>query len=420
MGLFDKFFRKKSLQGVQSSGWRSIINEPFTGAWQRNQELKREDMAAFFAVFSCVTRISHDIAKLPLQTRVKKDDVWINQSVRGFDFLKKPNHYQSTQQFLESWLSAKLLTGNAYIFISRNAKGEIDGLYVLNSDRVYPLVDDDGEVFYQISNDRLNKIGEQVVTVPASEIIHDRWNCFYHPLVGLPPVMACNAAAGNGLAIQKSSKSFFVNRSMPAGILTAPGHIDKEKATALRDRWNEAYSGENAGKTAVLGDGMTYQSVSMTAVDSQLIEQLKLSAEIVCSTFKVPPFLIGFGSLPSGMKVSDLNELYYSSCLQALIESIENLLTYHSGAEAKSISIEFDLDSLIRMDGESQMTILRDGIGAGVFKINEARAKVGLGKVEGGDTPYLQQQNYSLQALAKRDAREDPFSNKGASNDSQP
>ena len=120
------------------------------------------------------------------------------------------------------------------------------------------------------------------------------------------------------------------------------------------------------------------------------------------------------------MKVSDLNELYYSSCLQALIESIENLLTYHSGAEAKSISIEFDLDSLIRMDGESQMTILRDGIGAGVFKINEARAKVGLGKVEGGDTPYLQQQNYSLHALAKRDAREDPFSNKGASNDSQP
>ena len=91
MGLFDKFFRKKSLQGVQSSGWRSIINEPFSGAWQRNHELKREDMAAFFAVFSCVTRISHDIAKLPLQTRVKKDDVWISQDVRGFDFLKKPN-----------------------------------------------------------------------------------------------------------------------------------------------------------------------------------------------------------------------------------------------------------------------------------------------------------------------------------------
>ena len=41
MGLFDKFFRKKSLHGVQSSGWRSIINEPFSGAWQRNQELKR-------------------------------------------------------------------------------------------------------------------------------------------------------------------------------------------------------------------------------------------------------------------------------------------------------------------------------------------------------------------------------------------
>jgi phage portal protein BeeE len=33
-----------------------------------------------------------------------------------------------------------------------------------------------------------------------------------------------------------------------------------------------------------------------------------------------------------------------------------------------------------------------------------------LKPVEGGDTPYLQQQNYSLAALNKRDQGEDPFS----------
>ena len=41
---------------------------------------------------------------------------------------------------------------------------------------------------------------------------------------------------------------------------------------------------------------------------------------------------------------------------------------------------------------------------------NEARAEIGLQPVAGGDTPYLQQQNYSLAALAKRDAKDDPFS----------
>jgi phage portal protein BeeE len=40
--------------------------------------------------------------------------------------------------------------------------------------------------------------------------------------------------------------------------------------------------------------------------------------------------------------------------------------------------------------------------------INEGRAKISLGPVTGGGN-YLQQQNYSLEALAKRDAQEDPF-----------
>jgi phage portal protein BeeE len=39
--------------------------------------------------------------------------------------------------------------------------------------------------------------------------------------------------------------------------------------------------------------------------------------------------------------------------------------------------------------------------------------------VDGGDTPYLQQQNYSLSALNKRDALEDPFKSQPQINDEQ-
>jgi hypothetical protein len=40
---------------------------------------------------------------------------------------------------------------------------------------------------------------------------------------------------------------------------------------------------------------------------------------------------------------------------------------------------------------------------------DEARERYfGLGPVEGGDTPYMQQQMFSLKALAQRDAQ-DPF-----------
>jgi phage portal protein BeeE len=61
------------------------------------------------------------------------------------------------------------------------------------------------------------------------------------------------------------------------------------------------------------------------------------------------------------------------------------------------------------MDSITLVTTIRDAVGAGVMSPNEGRAKFDLKPVEGGKSPYLQQQNYSLEALAKRDAQDDPF-----------
>ena len=55
------------------------------------------------------------------------------------------------------------------------------------------------------------------------------------------------------------------------------------------------------------------------------------------------------------------------------------------------------------------MMDLRCQVGGGWMSPNEARAGENMKPVDGGDSPYLQQQNYSLAALAKRDAKVDPF-----------
>jgi phage portal protein BeeE len=54
-----------------------------------------------------------------------------------------------------------------------------------------------------------------------------------------------------------------------------------------------------------------------------LIEQLKWTAEVVCSTYHVPPYKIGIGAMPVYNNVQALNTEYYSQCLQVLIEAIE-------------------------------------------------------------------------------------------------
>lgn len=412
MGFFGNLFgKKKSLQGVHSNqGWTSLfVHEPYSGAWQKNDELTREDLAAHHAVFSCVSLISQDIGKMPILLKKKQQGVWIDQDIpERFSVLNKPNHYQTWQQFSEQWTTSLLLRGNTYVMKVRDIfSGKVVGLKVLNPDLTKPLISDAGDVFYQLNDDRLNQISHEVV--PASEIIHDRINCFYHPLVGLSPITACAVAAGHGLEIQKSQRQHFKNNSRPGGILTAPGPISPEKAQSVKQQWNENYGGANAGCTAVVGDGLKFEAITVSAADSQLIEQMRMSNEVICAVFHVPQFKLGIGTIPAGQKVSDLNEIYYSDCLQSLIEARENLLDESLGLKDANLEAFLDLDTLIRMDSVSQMQRLKEGVGAAIMTPNEARQKLGLGPLEGGDTVYMQQQNYSLEALSKRDQKDDPF-----------
>lgn len=407
MGFFD-LFRKKSLTSVWGggSGWLPIVHEPYMGAWQKNDELKRTDLTNFHAIFACVSLIASDIGKLKMHTKSVQNGVLLPTKSHTQRLLTKPNPHQTWQQFVENWITSKLLRGNTYILKERDLFGDIFRLWVLNPDRVKVLVSDKGEVFYRISTDKLFGLSE--TTVPASEIIHDRFNCFYHPLVGLSPISACAVSAGIGLAIQGSQATLFKNDSRPSGVLSVPSAISQARADELKLQWRQKYTGANRGDVAVLGDGAKYEQISLSSADTQALEQLKMTAEIVCSVFHVPAFKVGLGAIATGQKVSDLNEIYYSDCLQHYIEAVENLLDEHLGLE-KGTEIIADLSSLIRMDSMSQMLYLKEGTHSGILSPNEARATLGLPPVVGGDSPLMQQQNYSLSALAKRDNSDDPF-----------
>jgi HK97 family phage portal protein len=214
-----------------------------------------------------------------------------------------------------------------------------------------------------------------------------------------------------GIRIQQNSTRFFENSSRPSGILSAPGVISDDTAKRLKDHWEQNYTGQNSGKVAVLGDGLKFEAMSVNAVDAELINQLKMSSEQVCSAFHVPPFMVGVGPPPSYNNVEALNQQYYSQCLQAHIEAIEDSLDDGLGLAGpnQDAGTEFNLDDLLRMDTATQYRTYGDGIKSGLLAPNEGRFKLNLPPVPGGDTPYLQQQNYSLEALDKRDSKDDPF-----------
>jgi HK97 family phage portal protein len=405
---------KKSVGSLPYGSGRSyqypVVYESFPGAWQRDITVNNDTAASFHADFACKTLIARDIAKLRVRLAEKDGNgIWTEVTNPAFSpVIRRPNHYQTRNQFWESWVLSKLSRGNTYVLKERDQRNVVTALHVLDPMRVQPLISADGEVFYRLSSDNLAGVGE--VTLPAREIIHDRFNCLFHPLVGIPPVFASGLASMLGLNAQRASALLFENSSTPGGILTYPGEVTATEEQRVKEQWEQKFSRLNLGRVAVLSAGAKYEKLPMTNVEVQMIENLKWSAEVVCSVYHVPPYKVGVGVLPTYNNVQALNVEYYSQALQSHIEEIEELLDHALGIGwGEGMGTEFDTENLLRMDSVTMVTAIRDAVGAGVMSPNEGRSKFDLKPVKGGESPYLQQQNYSLEALAKRDAQEDPF-----------
>jgi len=389
-----------------SFGWWPVVRESFAGAWQRHVFTPVEDALTHPTYWACVTLIASDVAKCRPKL-VEEDANGIETEIDNPAYspvLRRPNHYQNRIQFYTYWMLSKLTRGNAYALKERDARGVVTALYLLDPTRVRPLVSPSGDVYYSCQQDLLAQVDTESIVVPAREIIHDIAYAPYHPLVGFSPVYACGHAAMQGLTIVSNATRLFKHGSQVGGVLTAPGQISAETAARLEKYWQENYAGEaNIGKVAVLGDGLKFeQPTVMSAVDAQLIDQLKWDDEKICAVHHVPPYKVSVGPIPSYNNVEALGQEYYGDCLQIHFESLELCLT--EGLELRTgLEVEFDLDALNRMDSVQKMEVATKGVVGGVYSPNEARAKFNLKPVKGGDAPYLQQQNYSLAALDARD-----------------
>lgn len=395
-------------------GWR-VISEATTGGWQRNEEVKVGDLSCYPTLYACLNRKSSDMGKLPFLLKEEGGDgIWkVNKTNTSFwPVLRKPNGYQTAQQFREAWSLSKLISGNTYVLKERDNRGVVIRLYVLDPCRVIPMVSDAGNVFYQINYPSAQNLlpqpySETQVVIPASEIIHDRLNCFHHQLIGVPPLCAAYWPAVKNLKILKSAAEFFGNHAQPGGILTAPAGLSDSDAEALKAYWQTNYGGENAGKVAVIGADMKFTSFTMKSADSQLVEQMQYSDRQICQPFGIPPYIVGVGEIPAGLKVDDITNTYYSFALQADIEAMENLLDEGLGI-SRPLGVELDLEPLLRMDVGKQAEVHTKLVGGGIETPNEGRLPFGLSPLEGGDTVYMQQQDFPLDQVRKNKIVETP------------
>lgn len=409
MGLRDWLpWRKRELVSVGGAhGWHTIL-EPFTGAWQRGKTLKQGDILSYPTLYACVARIVQDIGAMAFEFQRRDGDIWKTADSAAFSpVLRKPNAWQTAGQFREHWAMSKLMHGNTYVLKRRDDRQVVRAMYVLDPHRVAPMVTDAGEVWYQLSIDRLSTLprdypAEQLL-VPASEIIHDRHVPLFHPLVGLPPVTASAMATRKNWRILQSADEFFANNSRISGILTAPAGIGDSQLQKLREYWRENMTGDQAGGVGVIGSDMKFTPLAINSVDAQVVEQLKYSDEQICQPFGIPPYKIGIGTVPDALGLDGLNKLYFADALRAHIEHMEALVG-EGLTLPRNMRVRMNTDVLLRMDIDAMSAVESTLVKAKIKTPDEARAKFDLPPVDGGETLWGQAQDYPLGYLAQRRA----------------
>lgn len=387
-----------------SQSWFSILGERYAGSWQQGARTESpQNMLQFGAAYAAVSLISNDIGKLPLRLQRYDQGVWKDTENPAYSpVLRKPNRYQTKSQFIVAWMVSKLMWGNSFILKERDDRGVVRALYVLEPSMVKVIVTDDGGVYYQLALDKLAN-AQGGVTVPASEIIHDRCISPFHPLIGISPLYAAAITVAQGRRIQTNSSVFFENMSRPSGQLTSEHEISDETATRLKQHFEAQFAGRHMGRLLVAGSGLKYEPMTMPAEQAQLIEQLGWTGEDCVRPFLIPAYKLGLGKPPTFNNIGQLAQDYYTTCLQQHMESIEELLTEGLGL-AKDLKADLDEMALLRMDQLARIEYIQKGMQAGLLSPDEGRQMENLPPLpEGsGKVPFLQHQQYPITQLAKR------------------
>lgn len=336
---------------------------------------------ALSAVARAVSLIAGHIALLPLNLRREGE----LKRLRGHwlqKLFKKPNRWQNGFEWREMLQGHLLLRGNAYNEIVTNRRGDILELVPLHPDRMRIEMLAGGDYRYRYTD----KDGTDRA-MARGQVWHLR-GLSSNGITGISVIEAARDSLSLGLAAQTYGARFFQNDARPAGIIEFAGKFaDPAARKAFRESWQEAQSGVNRGKTAVLENGMTYKELGVSNRDAQFLESRTFQISEIARWFGVPPH-----------KLADLDRATFSNIEQQSLEYVNDCLLiwterWEAGIEEalllddEGIEVDFDFRRLLRGDMAARSIYYQSGINAGWLTRNEARADDGREALDGLDAP---------------------------------
>jgi phage portal protein BeeE len=128
-----------------------------------------------------------------------------------------------------------------------------------------------------------------------------------------------------------------------------------------------------------------------------------MTVEDVARAFRVPLPLVGSMVGATYNNTEQLIALWMSTGLGFVLEHIESAFEMALDVP-KAQAIQFDTDTLQRVDFKGRIEALTKGISGGLYSPNEAREREGLPRVDFGEEPRLQAQVVPLSRVGMEPA----------------
>ncbi|WP_375664496.1 phage portal protein [Stutzerimonas kunmingensis] len=333
------------------------------------------------AVYACVAAISETVGSLPLDVYRNTDNG--REKAKSHPLYRllhdAPNNYQTALEFREQMQRHVLLRGNAYAEIVWNPNGSVKALLPLHPDSVTVLRSSLGNLVY----DHVDGKGNQRRLL-ADEVLHLR----YHSddgILGRSPIQVARDTIGLALAERTHGAKMFEQGTKLSGVIETPPGTTKEQAGQIRESWAAGQSGvSNHGKTAVLPQGATFKTVSMTLEDADWIQARRLSIVETARLFRVPPVMIGDMEAANYSNVVELARFFVTNTLRRHLVMWEQAVN-RACITNPAFFVEHNVEGLLRGDSLARANFYQRGIEDGWMLKSEVRRIENLPAIEGID-----------------------------------
>lgn len=388
--ILDFLLRKENRRLTTSEDIERFLERQ---GWASSAGLNVTPMKAmqYAAVFACVRVLAESIGQLPLHLYQQNGREKTKATAHPLYSLlhDAPNEYQTAQEWKE-WVAACFaLRGNSYsqiIRVGSRSNPRIGELLPISPDAVTPKVDSKTrEVRYVVQQSQGG-----TVTLPASDVLHLK----LFPLdgvLGASPVSYARDAIGLGIATEQHGAGLFARGAAPGGVLSTDQKLDEESAERMRDTWEERHAGAaNAGRVAVLEQGLKWQAIGMSSMDAQWLESRKYQRSEIAGIFRVPPHLIGDLERATFSNIEHQSLDFVVHTLMPYLTRIEQRIALQllTPDERKTHFAKFAVGGLLRGDMQARSQFYTQMVHNGALSPNEIRELEDQNPREGGDV-YL-------------------------------